>query len=112
MAKGNRSNFIGSWAFLIGFILAVVLGALGDVQGTVLTILVVIGVIVGLLNVADEEVTPFLMSGAVLIIASEFGGSTLGQLPYIGGVLAALSAIFIPATIVVAIKNVFTLARR
>jgi|SRR3989344_459386 len=111
MAKNSKGNLIGSWAFLIGVIIALVLGAFGNVQGGVLTTLVVIGVIVGLLNIADEEAAPFLMSGVVLIIAGEFGGNALGQLPFASGVLAALSAIFVPATIIVAIKNVFGLAR-
>jgi len=112
MAKGRSSNMIGAWAFLIGVILAVVLGLLGTVSSTVSTILVVIGLIVGLLNVADEETNPFLMSGAVLIIASAFGGSIISQdLPSVGRVLGALMLIFVPATIIVAVKNVFSLAK-
>lgn len=110
MAK-NIGNVIGSWAFLIGFILAVLLGLLGAVNSTWAAVLVVIGVIVGLLNVADREVTPFLMSGTVLIIASALGQSIVGSVSMLDGVLTALLAIFVPATIIVAIKNVFSLAK-
>ena len=73
--------------------------------------LVVIGLIVGLLNIADKEVAPFLMSGVVLIIASALGGSIMSDVPYVGAVLDALLAVFVPATVIVAIKNVFSLAR-
>ena len=66
----------------------------------------------GLLNVGDDEVEPFLLSGAVLIIASSFGGSTVAGIPYVGEVFKALLIVFVPATIIVAIKNVFSLARR
>lgn len=111
MAKTGGMDVLGRWAFLIGVILAVVLGALGPVSGTWAMILVVIGIIVGLLNIGDREVTPFLMSGVVLIIASALGGNLMGNLPYIGSILDALLVIFVPATVIVAVKNVFSLAK-
>ncbi|MEK6910399.1 MAG: hypothetical protein AABW82_01365 [Nanoarchaeota archaeon] len=108
MAK-NTGSLIGSWAFLIGVILAIVFGLVGVTTG-VLTVLVVIGLIIGFLNVGSREGSSFLMSGAVLIIASYFGQSIMSNLPYVNGVLSALLAIFVPATIIVAIKNVFSIA--
>lgn len=113
MAKSKfKMGVIGSWAFLIGVILAVVLGLLGMVSGGWITTLVVIGLIVGLLNVTDQEAMPFLMSGAVLIIASSLGqNEALASIPYLKGVLDALLLIFVPATIIVAVKNVFSIAK-
>lgn len=110
MAK-SHINFIGSWAFLIGVVLAVVLGLLGSIGGTWTIVLVVIGLLVGLLNVADKETMPFLMSGTVLIIASALGKSGVLDIQILADVLDALLVIFIPATVIVAIKNVFNLAR-
>jgi len=112
MARSGKGNLIGSWAFLIGVILAVVLGAIGEVGGIMATILVIVGLIVGLLNIADEEASPFLMSGAVLIIAGGLGADQLSAIPLVNGILQALLTIFVPATIIVAVKNVFSLARR
>jgi hypothetical protein len=109
MAKSK--NLIGSWAFLVGVVLAVVLGFLGKVEGSWMIALVIIGLIVGFLNITDEEVTPFLMSGAVLIIAAALGGNVLAQVAYVDQVLSALLVIFVPATVIVAIKNVFSLAK-
>ncbi len=111
MAKTRSMDVLGKWAFLVGVLLAVVLGVLGPVTGTWAMVLVVVGIIVGLLNVADREVMPFLMSGAVLIIASALGGNLMGNVPYVGSVLDALLAIFVPATVIVAVKNVFSLAK-
>ena len=110
MAK-SKKNFIGSWAFLIGVILALIVGFMNDINPTVATILVVLGLIIGLLNVADEESMPFLMSGAVLIIAAGLGQGALDSVPNLGGILQALLTIFVPATILVAIRNVFSLAK-
>ena len=112
MARSGKGNLIGSWAFLIGVILAIVLGAIGEVSGIMATILVIVGLIVGLLNIADEEASPFLMSGAVLIIAGGLGADQLSAIPLVNGILQALLTIFVPATIIVAVKNVFSLARR
>ncbi|MBI2004453.1 hypothetical protein HYS72_03250 [Candidatus Pacearchaeota archaeon] len=111
MAKTRGVDVVGKWAFLIGVILAVVLGLFDPVLGNWAIVLVIIGLIVGLLNVTDKEVAPFLMSGAVLIIASALGGSLMSDMPYVGAVLDALLAVFVPATVIVAIKNVFSLAR-
>ena len=111
MAKTKGINVVGKWAFLIGVILAVVLGLFDPIMGNWAIVLVVIGLIVGLLNVTDKEVTPFLMSGAVLIIASALGGSLMSDMPFVGAILDALLAVFVPATVIVAIKNVFSLAR-
>jgi hypothetical protein len=112
MAK-NKGNKIGGWAFLIGVILAIVLGALGSLNATWLWVLVVIGVIVGFLNIADEEASPFLLSGTVLVIVSALGqGSLASAGAMLNNILNALLAIFVPATVIVAVRNVFQLARK
>ena len=102
----------GSWAFLIGVIFAVIFGALGSLDTWVLWLLVIAGIIVGLMNIADEEVSPFLLSSIALIIAAAFGGSVLDVIPLLGGILNALLVLFVPATIIVAIKHVFSFAHQ
>jgi hypothetical protein len=117
MAKKGNGN-LGSWAFLIGLVIAVILGLGygGDMTQNLTITLFVIGLIVGLLNVADKEVNAFLMSSAILIIAVGFGLSAsadvLAQVPIIASVLNSLLVLFVPATIIVAVKNVFTIAKR
>jgi hypothetical protein len=112
MAKSkSHNNFIGSWAFLIGVVLAVILGLVGTIGGTWMIVLIVIGLLVGILNIADRETMPFLISGTVLIIASALGGGIFYNIQVLSNVLNALLVIFIPATVIVAIKNVFNLAR-
>ncbi len=113
----NDGSIIGSWAFLIGVILAVLFGLFGasagaDLGNALVYILVVIGLIVGLLNIADRETTPFLLAGLTLIIASTLGRDVISTVPVLAGVLDALLLVFVPATIIVAIKHVFSLARR
>jgi len=107
--KKNKS--IGGWSFLIGFILALVLGFIGKIDVTWTWILVIIGLIVGFLNVNEKETTPFLMSGTVLVIVSVFGQGSLRAVPTLIDVLNALLLIFVPATIIVALRHVFGIAK-
>ncbi len=107
----NTKNAIGAWAFLGGVVLAVILGILGAMTAKWVVILVVIGLIIGLLNIAEKEVQPFLMSGVILIIASALGQGVMLLVPVLDNVLRALLSVFVPALIIVAIKHVFSLAR-
>ena len=111
MAKSSGS-MIGGWAFLIGVILAVILGLTGNIRDQMTLVLIIIGLIVGLLNVAATEATPFLMSGAVLVIVSSLGQNVVQSVALLNAVLQALLLIFVPATIIVAIRNVFSIAKR
>ncbi|HRZ85562.1 MAG TPA: hypothetical protein P5277_02165 [Candidatus Paceibacterota bacterium] len=121
MTKESTKEKIGSWAFLIGVVIALVLGIYygyinKEINSLGILVLVIIGILVGFLNISGKEVTPFLLSGAVLIIASNLGQALLSTTSGMTGnilsaILIALLAIFVPSTIVVAIKNVFALAK-
>ena len=114
MAKNK--NLIGGWAFLIGVLLALVVGVLSvfniDMNTSLIAaILMGLGIIIGLLNITAKESMPFLLSGTALILASFFGMISTSTVPVAGAILVALLEIFVPATIIVAIKNVFNLAK-
>ena len=117
MAK--KFNLFGSWAFLIGVLLALGVGVYAGLNGetevlsnTVLqSVLIVLGVIIGLFNIADKESSPFMTSGIVLILASFFGAQIMATIPVAIYTLGALLLIFVPATIIVAIRNVFSMAK-
>lgn len=108
----QESSFIGGWAFLIGILLAIIIPMFGSMSPAMLWLLVVIGLLVGLLNVSGEESGAFMMSGIVLIIASAFGQTVIQTIPLLSSILDALLVIFVPATIIVAIRNVFAIAHR
>ena len=108
--RGIKGFNAGKWAFLLGVLLAVVFAIVGRMTPEIVSSLVVIGIIVGLLNVGEDEVRAFLLSGIALIIASAFGQNSIGVFSVLDRMLEALLIIFVPATIVVAIKNVFTIA--
>ena len=66
---------------------------------------------IGLLNITDKEVTPFLMAGVVLVITSSLGVEVFGTVAILGNILTNMLTLFVPATIIVALKSVFSLAK-
>lgn len=104
------TNRIGSWAFLIGILLAIILGVTG-INSTWAWVLVVIGLIIGLFNITDAETHSFLTASIMLLLAAYTGKGALGSTPLFVHILDALLMVFAPATIIVAIKHVFSFAR-
>lgn len=114
--KVDNNKTIGAWAFLIGVLLAIILGLFSsslpaDASGIVVAILVIIGIVVGLFNIGGEETSRFLLAALSLVIASALGGGVMSSVPYIKPLLDALLILFVPTTIIVALKSVFVIAR-
>lgn len=118
----SKENLWGAYAFLIGVILAVVFGFLTDspekASGMFYTVLVVIGIIVGVANSGDKSSRTFLLASISLVIVGALGNEPLIFLAHnnfvvnaLRNILFSLMVLFIPATIVVALKTVFAQAR-
>jgi len=112
----------GHYSFAVGVLVAILLGiagAAGFSTGTkqaLMSILVILGLIVGALNVTGKETKEFLLSAGVLVIVAllvDFG--SLRNVLYIGpmivDLLNAVISFTIPAVIIVAIKNIVRLSR-
>ena len=101
---------VGQWAFIIGLVLAVVVGYMFQ-AAWVVWVLAILGVIVGLLNVTQEETQGFLLAA----IAFALSATALNTVPYVGGVVANIlgyvAAFVAGAMIVVALKAMFETAR-
>ncbi|MFA6089327.1 MAG: hypothetical protein WC755_05660 [Candidatus Woesearchaeota archaeon] len=119
----KTSAMIGAWAYIIGMIIAVALGVFSTLPGMtwLLTILIVMGLIVGFLNVNEKETSAYLLAAVSLVIVTSFGGGVIGtigdgtSLVWLGnalqGVLNAMTVFIVPATIVVALKAIYALAK-
>lgn len=112
MAK-TKSNLLGAWAFLAGVLIAIIVSFLqgSTTEGIWPIVLVVIGLIVGLLNVGGKEMTTFLLASVSLVIVSSFGAASLSSVLYVGEILRALMVLFVPATIVVALRSLFAVSK-
>ena len=120
-----RENLFAALAFLIGVILAVLVGISATIFSSVninpfvMGVLALLGLVVWFF-VAEKDVQTFLLASVSLVIVSFAGmqglllsaaimGVDIGKL--ISSVLGALLFLFVPATIVVALKTVFSISR-
>ena len=113
---------IGNYSFIIGVIIALVLGLasaqLGAAKAWLWSILVVLGLIVGFLNVSGKETKDFLMVTVALVVVAFAANSQIAGWKdveligiYISGIFSSLLTFVVPASIVVALKEVWQLAK-
>ncbi len=117
----------GEYAYLLSLVIAVLAGIAATANygtsGWVALLLVILGLVVGFLNVTEKETNAFLVSSIALIVAS-LGASVTGDtgvfsalnvIPGLGTLINAIVAniaIFVaPAAIVIAVKAVHSLAK-
>lgn len=129
MVLKSRENYVSARAFLIGVIIAILIGistsslipaeTIIKYSSPLYAILVILGLIIGFTtNIEGKNSQTFLLAGAIIVIVSRFGmESVTGSLIGIGigatvvSIFSALLVMFVPATIIVAIKTVYSLAR-
>src|SRR3989344_5624199 len=83
----GKSVDFGKWAFLVGLFIAVIAGIFGSQAVWVTVALMILGLIVGALNVTVRETGTFLIAVVALIISSsvvmQFGINLSGLLALI-----------------------------
>lgn len=112
---------IGHYSFIIGVVLALVLGLAGQYLGTaepwLISLLIVLGLVVGFINVTGKETKEFLTVATLLavVLFVSGGAASIGSVMYIGsylaGVLKYAMAFIVPAVIVVALKDIYSLGQ-
>lgn len=127
MVLRSQENFIGAWSFLIGVVLAIIIGlfttllpipALIAYSTKIYSVLVILGIVVGLMIVKGSESRTFLIAGVTIILVGKLViDSVTGPFLSVGlgdavkSISSALMALFMPATIIVALKMVFSIAK-
>ena len=113
---------IGELAFILGVVIALIAGVafnyLGSLAGWVPLVLVILGIIVGLLNIKDKETTPFLIASIALLATGAVGSfriidevlNPLGTILYY--IFANIAVFVAPATLIVAIVAIKKLAMK
>jgi len=109
----------GNLCFIAGVLIAIVVGiagpSLGPSQIWLTSLLVVMGLIVGLFNVSGKETKDFLLMATALIIASYAGNASdvligvqsIGS--YLSGVFGAILSFVVPATLIAALRGIWAL---
>ncbi len=114
---------IGQYAFIGSILLALVLGIITpmavinqQVSEWLISILVVLGVLVGFFNVPEKQKKEYFVAATVLIIAAGIGQSAnfLGGIVYAGeylrAIFQALLAVVIPAVTVATLKELWNMS--
>lgn len=103
---GNMDT-IGRISFYAGAVISLLLGWMDMANAT--TILVVLGVIVGLLNVTAKETGRFLLAALVLVTAGLALATSFGD--PVKSVLHAFIAFSAASAVVVALKEVWSIQK-
>jgi hypothetical protein len=103
---------IGHYSFIVGLIIAVIVALIPQLRGTeAIVILVILGIIVGFLNITAKETTEFLIAALVLLMASSATALTLSVIhPTLAVMWGNILTFVAPAAIIVAVKTVIALA--
>lgn len=115
-------NQIGHYAFVIGVIISIVLGiaasALGDVASWLISLLIVLGMIVGFFNISAAEAKDFLLAASALVLIAYAGINQANSFAnveligaYLKGTFDSVLAFVVPAGVIVALKKVWLMAR-
>ena len=107
---------VGEYSFVIGVIIAIVLGLIADrIGGSVgialSSLLVLLGLIVGFLNVTSKEVTGFLLATVALMMVGNVGLSLPAVGSFVTSVVSAFISFTAGAAAVVAIKELFVITK-
>ena len=114
VSRGNMMQKVGSLAFIVGMVLAVLAG-FWQLTGTTTSVLILLGLVVGFLNVTSGESKGFLFTTLVLVVVANMGGDVLSLVKGVGDVMAnilhAIVVFVIPATVIVAFREIYSYAK-
>lgn len=115
-SKQNIWPMVGTWAFIIGLLIAVLAGIFAGLVPETAFVLGLLGLIVGLVNVKEDEVHGFLVATIAFMISAGSLADLFGRLPQ--GVGASIVPIFsnvvafvAPAAAIVALKALYDISR-
>ena len=99
-------GIIGFIAFILGLVIAIVAGALGWQYDWVILALVLLGIIIGALNISSKEIIPLLLATIALVVV---GGvfapiKTLGIGSILDSILSLVATLMAPAAVIAAVK--------
>jgi hypothetical protein len=109
------SSKIGFWAFIIGLIICVIAGFVSSwsQNSAIIVVLIILGLIVGFLNITAKEITLFLVATIALIVTrGAFSSLSLWNLgKHLDQVFILVATLMAPAAIVAAIKALWAVGK-
>lgn len=100
----------GSYAFLLGVLIAIIASLVTLDAFTVSVVLIVLGLIVGFLNITDKETTQFLVAAVALILTGTALAGLPAELLVITRIVLHIGTFVAPAALIVALKAIWNMA--
>tara|TARA_B110000503_G_scaffold71414_1_gene110870 strand:- start:277 stop:624 length:348 start_codon:yes stop_codon:yes gene_type:complete len=110
---------IGKWSFIIGLVAAALIAAMATQGGGIpvwaVLALIVLGLVVGLLNITDDEASAYLIAAIAFMVSLKVLGDMFGNvpvgLPFLGPFFVMITVFVAPSAVVVALKVMFDKAK-
>ncbi len=113
----NIWSKVGVWSYIAGLVIALlvaIFSGIGGLASWAIWTLVILGVIVGLLNIGDDEVLMYLVASVAFVVsASALEGvfAAVGGLTMIETFMNAIIVFTAPGALVVAFKALYQVAK-
>lgn len=109
-------GFIGMGAFSVGLVLAIIYGVISRDDASVTLALVILGVVVGFLNITRREMVLLLLTAVALIVVGKASFSPLNDLvdelgTSLNGIVSYLAVFMAPAAVITAVRAIWAVAR-
>ena len=111
--KARVVGLVGFWAFIVGLIISVIAGLVLPGNAIVVLVLVILGIIIGFLNISPKETQALLLAAIALIVV----GNAFAPLKFLGidtmiaGILAYITVLVAPAAVIAAIKTIWAIGK-
>jgi hypothetical protein len=109
----NVLSTIGFWAFIVGLAISVLAGIIWPANTIFIIVLIILGLIVGFLNITAKETILFLVATIALVVVGNVFAplTTLSFGKIVGDILSYVAVFMAPAAIVAAIKALWAVGR-
>jgi len=111
--KARIVGLVGFWAFIVGLIISLIAGLVLPGNGLVVLVLVILGIVIGFLNITPKETQALLLAAiALIVVGNAFAPlKFLGIDTYIAGILAYVTVLVAPAAVIAAIKTLWAIGK-
>jgi hypothetical protein len=109
-------GFIGMAAFSVGLVMSIIYGVVSRNDASVILALVILGIIVGLLNITRREMVLLLITAVALIVVGKASFSALDDLvdglgASLNGIVSYLAVFMAPAAVITAVRAIWAVGR-